>query len=250
MLEAFGLYLSRTGALITSSPVLGFGSGFSGYKIALVFGIALVLYAATGSPLDGASEPIGYGVLMLREALIGLFLGFLLHLVVLAVRVAGELIGQEMGLQIASQVDPSSGIQTPLVTSIYENFFILAFLALNGHHWMLRALGASFERAPVGELHLASGIAPGLSRMLGEMFQAGVVLAAPVLVFLALTSIVIAILARVVPHLNVLDLGFTLRVVVALVGMVLFAPLLEPGMDKLMAALLSWLDVGVETLGA
>src|SRR5262245_23573374 len=143
-IAVFGLVLARTSALVASAPVLGFGSGFAGYKVALMLGLSLVLVASVGGAAPPELQPLGYGLLVLREALIGFFLGFLLHLVTLAVRVGGELIGHEMGFMVASQVDPASGIQTPLITSIYENFFILALLALDGHHWLIRALADSF----------------------------------------------------------------------------------------------------------
>ncbi|MEW6073158.1 MAG: flagellar biosynthetic protein FliR [Planctomycetota bacterium] len=250
-LEAFGLFLIRTGALVTSAPVLGYGSGFSGYKVGLTFLLAFLLYAASGEPLPAdALHPIGYGLLAAREVVIGVFLGFFLHLVLLAVRVTGEMIGHEMGFMVASQVDPASGIHTPLITSVYENLFLLALLTMNGHHWLVRSLGESFHRAPVGRLSLGAGVVPAVRTMFGEMFGAGIVFAAPVMVFLMLVSILIGLLARAVPQLNVLEVGFTLRVAIALVAMFLFAPLLEPAMTRLYEGLVLWLDRGLAALEA
>jgi flagellar biosynthesis protein FliR len=250
-IEAFGLLLVRTSALVLSAPVLGTGSAFSGYKVAIIFGVALVLYAGSGSPLPAESIlPIAYAILAVREVVIGVFLGFTLHLVILAVRVSGELIGHEMGFMVARQVDPASGIRTPLITSLYENLFLLALLALNGHHWLFRALGESCTRAPIGELSLGAGVAPTVQTMFGEMFAAGIVFAAPVMIFLMLVSLLIGLLARAVPQLNVMEVGFTMRVGISLTAMFLFAPLLEPAMSGLFEALIVWLDTGLGALGA
>jgi flagellar biosynthetic protein FliR len=249
-LEAFGLFLVRTSALVVFAPVLGYGAGFSGYKVALIFVIAFVLYSAIGVPLSGdAIDPFAYGVLAVREVMIGGFIGFFLHLVMLAVRVTGEMIGHEMGFMVAQQVDPASGIRTPLITSIYENLFILALLTMNGHHWLIRSLRESFLRAPIGRLSLGEGMAPTVQRMFSEMFGAGIVFAAPVMIFLMLVSILIGLLARAVPQLNVLEVGFTVRVGIAMVAMFLFAPLLEPAMTRLYEALVLWLDRGLDALG-
>ena len=250
-LEAFGLILVRTSALVLTAPVLGVGSGFSGYKIGIIFGIAFVLYVATGFPLPAESlHPVAYGVLAVREVMIGAVLGYILHLVMLAVRVTGELIGHEMGFMVAKQVDPASGIRTPLITSLYENLFILALLSLNGHHWLFRALDESFTRAPIGELSLGAGVASTAQTMFSEMFGAGIVFAAPVMIFLMMVSILIGLLARAVPQINVMEVGFTLRVGVAMISMFLFAPLLEPAMTGLFNELLTWLDTGLDALGA
>jgi flagellar biosynthetic protein FliR len=248
-IEAFALVLVRTSALVVSAPILGFGTGFGGYKIGLVFGLALVLYAAAGMPVEPELGVFPWGLCALREAVIGLFLGFLLHLVLLAVRVAGEMIGQEMGFMVAAQVDPVTGVQTPLVSTIYEGLFVLCFLALDGHHWVVRALAQSFERAPIGRLGFGTHASGVVTEMFAQMFQAGVVFAAPVLVFLLITSILIGLLARVVPQLNVMEVGFTLRVLVALGAMALFAPLLAPAMERLQRAFVGWLGRGLEALG-
>ncbi len=246
-LAAFGLVLVRTGALVVASPILGFGTGFAGAKVGLCFFLAFLLYGVAGAPLAEV-EPIALGALALREALIGVFLGFLLHLVLLAVRVAGELVGQEMGFLVARQVDPTSGVASTLVTSLYENVVVLGLLALNGHHWLLRSLERSFTLAPVGRLTLGHGLAPTVQAMFGEMFGAGIVFAAPVMVFLLVLSVLIGLLSRAVPTLNVLEVGFTLRVLVALFALFLFAPLLEPAMRGLHLRMLVWLERGVTAL--
>ncbi|MCZ6597408.1 MAG: flagellar biosynthetic protein FliR [Planctomycetota bacterium] len=246
-LEAFGLYLARSSALVIASPILGIGSRFSGYKIGLIFALALVLYLATGEPL-GEYEAIAFGAMALREILIGLFLAFSMHLVILAVRVAGELIGHEMGFMIARQVDPATGVRTPVITSLYETLFILALLSMNGHHWLIRALGSSFERAPVGRLDVGAGFAPMTVRLFGEMFEAGIVFAAPVMALLFLVSLLIGLLARAVPHLNVLEVGFSLRVSVSLMAMLLFAPLLQPAMEQLQRTFEAWLEHAVDSI--
>ncbi len=248
VLFAFGLVLARTGALVASAPILGFGTSFAGYRIALVFLVSLSLFLAH-HPLPVEVEPIAYAALLVREMVIGLFLGFLLQLVLLAVRVGGEMIGQEMGFLVARQVDPEGTAQSSIVANLYESLFLLALLALDGHHWLLRSLDDSLTRAPIGELSLPKGLAPALETMLGEMFAAGIVFAAPVLVLLLLTSILIGLLARAIPTLNVLEVGFSLRVVVALVAMFLFAPLLEPAMTQLHQGFASWLARGLDQLG-
>jgi flagellar biosynthetic protein FliR len=246
-LTGFGLVLARTGAMVSAAPVLGQGTGFAGHRIGLVFFLAFLLYWVVGAPVD-ASEPVAIVAMALREVLIGIFLGLLLQLVLLAVRVAGELVGQEMGFLVARQVDPTNGVSSALVTNLYENLFLLVLLALNGHHWLLRSLERSFALAPIGRLTVGRALPGTVEAMFSEMFRAGLVFAAPVLVFLLIVSVLIGVLARAVPALNVLEVGFTLRVLVALVALFVFAPLMEPALRALHSDLLRWLERGLAAL--
>ena len=247
LVAGFVLVLVRTSALVVSAPVFGQGTGFAGHRVGLIFFLSLLLYLAMGTPAADA-PPIELALMGMREALIGIFLGFLLQLILLAVHVAGELISQEMGFLVARQVDPTSGTSSTLISNLYENLFVLTFLALDGHHWVLRSLQSSFSFAPVGHLELGQRMAPTAIAMFGEMFRAGIVFAAPVMVFLMVVSAMIGLLARAVPALNVLEIGFTLRVLVGLAGMFLFAPLTGPALGRLHQEFLRWLERGLTAL--
>ena len=247
---AFGLYLVRTSALVLASPVLGNAAAFPGYKVALIAALAFLMHAATGAPLAEAVGPLAFAAMAMRELLIGLALAMVLQLVVLAVRVGGELVGHEMAFNMSGIVDPATGLSTPLITHLYEGLFLLSLLALDGHHLILRALAESFERAPVGAVHFPSSAALAVQGLFSEMFVAGLTFAAPVMVLLVLVSLLIGLLARAVPQLNVLDLGFTLRIVAGLLGMHAFAPLLAPAMEALHVAMADGLDLMLGALAS
>lgn len=250
VLPAFGLVLVRASALVLTAPLLGFSVGFAGLRIALCVALAVVLYLAVGEPLAAPVDALVWATLAARELAIGLFLGFLTQLAVLATRVAGELVGMEMALQMSEQVDPESGIATSLVARIHENFFLIALLGVDGHLQIVHALARTFERAPVGGLGGTAGMGEYALAMLSDMLRTGIAYVAPVLVVLATVSALIGLLSRAVPQLNVLELSFSLRVVVALVAMFAFAPLLEPAISGLIASLDRWLDGALVVLEA
>lgn len=239
---AGGLYLVRTSALIVASPIYGSGTGFTGHRIALIVALSLLLYSATGVPMADPVGPLEFGAFAVREILIGLALAFVLHLVILAVRVAGEMIGQEMGMSMSAVMDPATGISTPMVAQIYEGFFILGLLAIDGHHWLLRALAHSFEKAPVGHIGGSAGLWPAIEHLFTDMFVTGLTFAAPVLVLLFIVSLLTALLSRALPQLNLMEAGYALRILAALAAMYLFAPMLAPAMDGLYVALQRGLD--------
>lgn len=249
-LEAFSLYLARTSALVIASPLLGSGTGFTSYRIGLIVAVSFLLYSACGAPLDHSPEVVEYGCLVLRELLIGLFLGFVLQAVLVSVRVAGEMIGTEMGFNLAAMMDPTTGTNTPIVTQFYEIFFFLGFLAVDGHHLLLKALQHSFVRAPVGALSLAGDLAWGAQALFAQTFGAGIAFAAPVLALLFLTTLLISLLARMVPQLNVMDVGYSARILVGLGALLVFAPFLAPALNGLYDQLARGLDGVLDTLGA
>lgn len=247
-IAAFGLYLMRTGALLMSAPIFSTGSNFSGYRIALAFSLALLMYGATGEPLAVEVTPMLFFAMAMREVAIGLAMAFVLTLMQLIARMAGDLIGQEMGLAMANQTDPVTGIQTPLVSRIYEIIFLLGFLAINGHHVLLRALGDSFGRAPVGEVRLEGDMLQLVEAFFVRAIEAGVTFGAPVMVIMLMLSVLIGVLARVVPQINVLEMSFTLRVGLAMCAMYIFAPIIAPALMRMYDLQAVWLEALIQTI--
>ncbi len=248
--EAVGLYAARCGAMIIGAPLFGAPSGFAMWRAAFVVMLAVVLYTAQGQPLAAQPEPFEYAILIVREIGIGLALAFCLHGALLAVRTAGEVVSQEIGLGYAGLIDPSNGQSTSSVSMFYEIFFYLGLFLTDGHHALLRALAISFEGVPVGEMHFALGAAESAVALIGPMIAAGFAFAAPVMGLLFATSILIALLGRAIPQLNVNELGFTMRTVIGLASLFLFAPTMGPALNGLYEALESGLMDTVRNLAS
>lgn len=247
-LEAFGLYLVRVSVLVLFSPLVGERLGFAGYKIALILGLSVVLYMASGVPTLVEPSPVAYAALAMREALIGSFLALMGRLAMHSAYLAGHILGFEMGLQMANQVDPISGLSKPILASFYEQAFLMALLSVDGHHWIVRSLAASFEHAPVTVLGGGGTMGVVIVDVLAQTFTAGVAFAAPLMVLMTLVSVAVGLLARTVPQINVLEMSFSMRVGSALVGMTVLAPLLGPAMNRLLETFSDSLDLGVRVL--
>lgn len=233
---AFGLFIVRSSALVAVAPFVS-RLGLASYKIALVFTLAAVMYFATGAPSVEVGGALDWGLLAVRELMVGLGLGMLLQIAMLAARVGGELLGVEMGIQMGAQVDPVSGVSTPLIARYYEEVLLVGLMTVNGHHWMVRGLKESFERAPIGSTYLDMEISELLLQFFREMFSAGIAFVAPVVVLMSLVSLVVGLLARTVPQINVLEMSFTLRVGIGVVGLLLFAPGIEVLVSNVMEVL-------------
>ena len=248
LIEGAALFLTRCGALLLTAPLLGTAAQFHGYKVALVGSVTIALYAAQGLPMIEPTSGVHFGLLLLREMVIGLGLAFIMHLTVLGLRIGSEMVGNEMAFSMASAVDPSSGEALPILSKMNETLFFLALLSVDGHQWLLRALAESFNRAPVGSLDFGGDLPDVLSRLFSEFFMAGIAFAAPVLVMLMMISVLLGLIARAVPQINVLEMGFSLRVGGGLFALCLLSPTLSTAMTALLEQLMSALEAGLDAI--
>src|SRR5262249_41520126 len=149
--------------------------------------------------------------------------GYAFGLFLIPVRIAGEFIGEQMGLALASLIDPLAEGSSAVMTQIFELIGTLIFFSLDGHHLFLATLHKTFARWPVGGswfpvpmAHLLNGAASAQ--------EMGILLAAPLAACMFIASVVLALMARAAPQLNIWSIGFTLRVLVGLVGVALLLP--------------------------
>jgi flagellar biosynthetic protein FliR len=230
LVVSFSLILARVATFVALLPVLG-GNNVprlvkAGFALALT-----VLWFGSWQTLPGQMfleqgphlHWLYYLVALGRETILGAVLGFAFSLFLVPVRVAGEYIGQEMGLTLGSLSDPTAESSSTAITQILEMLSTLLFLGLDGHHVFLAALHSTFARWPIG------GALPGLP--LAQLVHGtaaaqewGLLLAAPVGVCLFLTTIALALMARVAPQLNIFSVGFALRLVVGMAAVLMLLP--------------------------
>ena len=164
---------------------------------------------------------------MVREILCGAALGMAAALVFNAIEQGGVLIGRQMGFAMASILDPSTGQQTQPFGVYLEVVFTMLFLGAGGHHLLLQLIGRSYQVLPPGgEIDfgvLASGVLTAGSTMLVFALK----LAAPVLAGFLILAVVLGVLARVLPEMNILMTSLPLRVLVGLMLAAAMVPLLQ-----------------------
>jgi flagellar biosynthetic protein FliR len=117
-----------------------------------------------------------------------------------------------MGFAAANVFDPQSERQVALISQFQNVFAILIFLAINGHHLFLRLAVRSYEYLPPGKFNISGDAIPFLMKQAAHMFELGVQFSAPVLVVLLLSGLILGILARVFPKLNVFLLSFPINI--------------------------------------
>ncbi len=195
-------------------------------------GLVLALAAVMFPTVDRVGIRIpdnmgGYLSAAVAEIAVGALIGFAALVVFAAVRLGGFIAGQQIGLAIAHIYDPTSGQQTSLLSQTLYMLGFVVFVLVGGHHMLLRALAASYEAIPISRAHLTEGVFTKIGvGMFSEMFVNAVRISAPAVITLMLATIVMAIVARTVPEMNIFNIGFAMRLGLGLTVMALAAPAL------------------------
>ena len=187
--------------------------------IALFFGL-ISPFAVNASQISGAEAAI----LIANEAIYGMALGLAVTVVFSAVKLSGSIIEQQMGMSMAQVVDPLTGEEAESMGSMLEMIFIMLFLAANGHHLFLLIVCRSYETFPVGTIPTVPVMAAGVIEAGSAMFLASLQLAAPVLAAFLVLLVVLAVLARIVPEMDILFISFPMRIGLGLLMVAVFMP--------------------------
>jgi len=211
--QAFLLCLARVMALVTPIPVFAGTQSSTQIKIGLAVATSLLLFPSMAPHTPKvAFTLIEFGLLIVNEVLLGAIIGLVAQLVFAAVSFGGTVIGYQMGFAAANIFDPQTTQQLSLMSQFINILALLVFLSLDIHHFFFRAIVESYVLLPPGHLDFSQGAIPELMRMASQMFVLGVKFSAPVLSLLLIANLVLGILARVFPQLNVFMLSFPLNI--------------------------------------
>jgi len=167
-----------------------------------------------------ATNLVTLALALAAEALVGGAIGFVAGLVIAAVQGAGEVIGLQMGLGLGGVYDAAMGRDATVVTRLLDVLGLMLLLAMNGHHVMVAAVAASFQRLQPGLALAGVGLVGDLALLGGKVLRSALEVSAPLVGILFVANVVLALLARVAPHLNIFAVGIPLAIGVGLVGLV------------------------------
>lgn len=235
----FGLVLARVSSFIATIPYLGGKYVPNLIKAGTALALTCFWFTESGATsvrvaVAMEQQPwIVFAMAVGREVLIGCAMGFVFGLFLIPFRIAGEYIAQEMGLTLGSISDPTRPETRTVFGEFFEVFGALLFFTQDVHHLFLAALHSSFSQHPIGGSILPIPVASQLAA-LSSATEWGLTLAAPVASCLFITSLVLGLMSRVAPQLNLMSFGYPLRIVVGLIATYLLWPDLVPRMISVM----------------
>ncbi len=220
----FFLIFFRTAGVIFTAPVFGSLSVPVQIKIALSLFLALIIAPLYHGPTNFLFDVVSIVVVMLSELGIGILIGYIARLLFSGVQLGGQMIGYQMGLGIVSVMDPQTQQQVSIIAQLKYLTAILLFLSLDGHLWFIKAIFTSFKTIEIGEFYISGSVMKLTVSAVADMFVLGVKVGAPIIALILCFDTLLGIFARTVPQMNVLVLGFPLKIGVGLIGLGVVMP--------------------------
>jgi flagellar biosynthetic protein FliR len=224
-IPAWTLIFFRFSGLMIFAPF--FGSRNVPIQLKGLFAVLLTALVAPTVSTVGFVPPlhlVGFALAAASELAIGVLFGLLGSMLFVGIQLGGELIDHQMGFTLASVIDPLTDNEGSLIGQFFFFFSVLVFLMIQGHHALLRALQESFAVVPLGRFLPGPVAVGGLVQAFGEIFVLALRVAAPVMAALFLTTLVLGFIARTVPQVNVLIMGFPLQIGVGMITLVVTLP--------------------------
>ena len=220
----------RPGAAFLAAPV--FGAAFVPVQLRLVIALAIGIPALNAVnfvlPAEGLASIAGF-MLVGGEVIAGIALGFAVQIGFSAALLAGETVSNAMGLGLAGMVDPASGQQNPMLGQFLTILATFLFLAIGGHLALAATIVESYRALPPGDAWLSAESIRGLVFFGGVLFAAGLSIALPVGFAIILVQIVMAMLARSAPQLNLFSVGLPAALLAGIVLLAIAAPVMGDG---------------------
>lgn len=200
----FMLVFGRAAGLIVSAPFWGSRAVPLLVRIWVALLLAIATYPlAPTVALRGGITLLSIFMALTGEVFLGLMLGWIAQLLFAAMRLAGQEMEIKSGLGLIQLIDPHEGGQTGVFATFLELTAGLIFFALNGHHLLIQALSSSYKVFPLAGEKFVTRVLEGLIGSTGDIFSIALRISAPVVVGLILSDMVLGILSRAIPQMNV-----------------------------------------------
>ena len=214
----------RVGAAFVAAPVFGNVSVPLPVRVALSGAIGVLVLGTTNITPPPQVFALATFLSVAAEALVGLALGFVLQIAFAAPLVAGELIGGSMGLGFATMIDPANGRASPAIGQFLSIMLTLLFLSLDGHLVLVDMIVKSYAALPPGAAWMSAGQLRDIAFFGGYAFLAGLLLALPVGFLLLCLNMIVGMLSRSAPALNLFAVGLPASLAVGVVALAIAFP--------------------------
>lgn len=237
-LDLLLLIFARFMGLFTTAPIFSNRMVQVPVRVTLAVACGFAIYPLYRD-FPAPASLLELAALAVRELGVGMIIGFVAALIFAGLQVAGELLDIDMGFSMVNVLDPMAGQPLPLIGNFKYVLGLLLFLGVGGHHGLLLAVADSYTLVPLGGLALSGPLAQTMLRMGGDLFRIGLLVAAPVLAALFLTTVALAVVGRAVPQMNIFIVGLPLKAGAGLALLALFLPLYMTTMVALFERLFS-----------
>lgn len=219
LLSAFLVCLARLSGLFVFFPWPGWRTAspvpraFLTVALSAALAPRLAAVAAGKLPALSASNLPNFALpaLLIAEAALGFSAGLVLLFMMESLAFAGHLIGSQAGFSYASSIDPTTEADSTVIPVMVQWFGNVLFFAAGFDRWLMRAIVRSLEQIPPGAWQLTGGAFALVTQLLSASLELGIRLALPVVGFLLLVDLTLAVVGRLNAQFPLLNLAFPLK---------------------------------------
>ncbi len=211
-LWVFLTVLARIGPVLMLAPPTRSSAVPIRVRALVAIGISAILSPiamARARPMP--TDLIHLAIPMACEVLLGILLGSVILLAVTCLQIAGQSIGHLAGFDLATSIDPGSDEEMPVISNLLGWLAMAILLLVGGHRQLLECCLQSYDRYPAGGVLFDESWLREIVMVTRHTFEIGIRAAAPLATALLMSNLVTGLLARTLPQLNVLAIGFSIN---------------------------------------
>lgn len=249
-LELFLLVFVRMATFIVSAPFFSINNVPRRFKVGFSLFLAYIIYKVMPFHASVSYNTVyGYAALVLREAITGLLIGIGANLIESVIHFAGKLADMEIGLSMVQLMDPTTREATGFTGTMYSYVVSLTMVITGMHYYFLRAMVETYSMIPIGGAVFHSDeILNALNEFLRDYMSIAFRLCLPVVVAIMITNVVLGILAKAAPQINMFSVGVQIKIVAGLAIMFLTASTLQSVTDYIFREMKLMMTVFVESM--
>ncbi len=216
LLPAFGLVVARVAGLVLATPMFSSKQIPLPIKIWLIATLSLMAFPVVQPHLP-TDVTIGMAATgMVGELMIGYLLGFAAAIVFYSAQTGGKIISHQAGMALGTVFNPIFDEESTVLDQVWFFTVTAVFLLARGHIAVIMVLLSSFENVPPLLASFDGSVGEFLIAMMSDMFELAIRLAGPTILALFVTSLLMGFLTKTMPQLNILSVGFSLKIGAAL----------------------------------
>jgi flagellar biosynthetic protein FliR len=182
--------------------------------------ISILLYGAVPYTPPDYNTVAGYTVIVLKEAMVGLLIGFAVTLCEQIAAFAGTVVDMQIGLSMVSMMDPATNQQVTITGSLYSQYLTMALIITGMYQYILKALVDSFTLVPInGAVINADRMLQTMLNFMKDYIVIGFRICLPIFIITFMTNVVLGVLAKVSPQMNMFSVGIQIKIIVGLMIM-------------------------------
>ena len=248
-LEFFLLVLVRVSCFVFIAPFFSMSNTPRNVRIGVSLCLAVLLYQVVPRRDISYDTLLGYSIIVMKEAVTGFMIGFAANLCSTVVTFAGQIADMEMGLSMASMLDPATK-QNSTITGVYYNYMVLLMLMVSGmHKYLFQALAETYLLIPVNGIVIeGDSLIAAIIGFMSDYIIIGFRICLPIFAVMIILNAVLGVLAKVSPQLNMFAVGIQMKVLVGISILFLSTAMLPGAADFIYSHMKSTIVTFVETM--